>query len=71
MILIARVISMKLVNRCVWFVRKGIQYEFYIDDKFYDAEEIRLVAQKARENMEKRSLDIILKRVVNEEFQWF
>ena len=57
-------------HRSLWFVRKGMQYEFYIDDNFYDAEEIRENAQKAREKMEKRALNIILKRIVNEEFQW-
>ena len=39
-------------------------------DKFYDLEEIRENGKKARQNMEQRSLDIILKRLLNEEFQW-
>ena len=39
-------------------------------DKFYDLEEIRENGKKARQNMEQRSLDIILKRLVNEHFQW-
>ena len=39
-------------------------------DTFYDLEEIRENGKKARQAMEKRALDIILKRVVNEEFQW-
>ncbi len=56
--------------RSVWFVRKGIQYEFYIDDKFYDAEEIKGNAKKARQQMESRALNQVLKRIVNETFEW-
>jgi hypothetical protein len=37
---------------------------------FYDLEEIKKNAQKARHSMEQRSLNMILKRLVNEEFQW-
>lgn len=36
----------------------------------YDLEEIRENGQRARQNMEKRSLDMILKRLVNENFEW-
>jgi len=39
-------------------------------DIFYDLEEIREKSQKARQQMEQRSLNIILKKLVNEEFQW-
>jgi hypothetical protein len=39
-------------------------------DTFYDLEEIREKAQKARQQMEARAINIILKRLVNEEFQW-
>jgi hypothetical protein len=38
-------------------------------DTFYDLEEIRENGKRARQNMEQR-LDIILKRLVNEHFQW-
>jgi hypothetical protein len=41
-----------------------------VDDEFYDAEKIRERAQSAIQSMEQRSLNIILKRLVNEEFQW-
>jgi hypothetical protein len=37
---------------------------------FYDIEEIRYNAKKAIESMEQRSLDLILKRLINEEFEW-
>lgn len=54
----------------VWFSRKGIDYEFSVDDKFYDVEEIRDNAKKARQQLEKRSLNMVLKRLVNEQFEW-
>ena len=37
---------------------------------FYDTEEIRDNARKAVQSMEQRSLDLILKRLINEEFKW-
>jgi hypothetical protein len=39
-------------------------------DKFYDLEEIIENGKKARQAMEQRALDIILKRLVNETFEW-
>ena len=42
----------------------------YESDMFYDIQEIRDNARKARQNMEQRALDKILKRIVNEEFKW-
>jgi hypothetical protein len=38
---------------------------------FHNIEEVKENKKKAMQTMEKRSLDMILKRVVNEEFQWF
>ena len=43
---------------------------FSSTDTFYDLEEIIENGKKARQNMEQRSLDIILKRLLNEHFQW-
>jgi hypothetical protein len=37
---------------------------------FYHPEEVKKNAQKARDKMEQRSTNMILKRLVNEEFQW-
>jgi hypothetical protein len=37
---------------------------------FYDIEEIRVNARKAIQSMEKRTLNLILKRLINEEFEW-
>lgn len=36
----------------------------------YDLEEIRDTAKRARQQMEQRALNKILKRLVNHEFQW-
>jgi hypothetical protein len=41
----------------------------YTDYDYYDVCKINN-AQKARHDMEKRSLDMVLKRLVNEHFQW-
>lgn len=51
-------------------IRITTYYSYYEEDYYYDPEEIKKNAQKARQTMEQRSLDMILKRVVNEEFQW-
>ena len=39
-------------------------------DIVYDLEEIKENGQRARQAMEKRSLDMVLKRLVNEHFEW-
>jgi hypothetical protein len=57
-------------SESAWFIHRGFNIEFDRDDKFYDAEEIREKAQKARQQMEHRSVNIILKKLVNEEFEW-
>lgn len=43
---------------------------YYESDTFYDLEEIRVNAKKAVQSMEQRSLNLILKRLINEEFEW-
>ena len=40
------------------------------NDIIYDLDKIKDHAKKAKETFEKRTLDKILKRLVNEEFQW-
>ena len=52
-----------------WFLIKTLCY-YTDDDLFYDVEQIRECAQKARQQMEHRSVNMILKRLVNEDFQW-
>jgi len=42
----------------------------YKGDIYYDWDEIRDNARRAREAFEQRVLNQILKRLVNEEFQW-
>jgi len=40
------------------------------NDIVYDLEQIRENGKKARQTMEQRSLDMVLKRLVNETFEW-
>jgi len=50
-----------------------IEYSHYVFtdiDTFYDIQEMRERKIKAIQSMEKRSLDIVLKRLVNEHFEW-
>jgi hypothetical protein len=51
--------------------RRGInRYVFYEDDYYYDPEQIKRNAQIARNQMEERSMNMVLKKLVNEEFKW-
>lgn len=45
----------------------GFCFDF---DIYYDIEEIRDNARKAIDSFELRSVNIILKRLINEEFEW-
>lgn len=54
-----------------WFYNNSLSCSYTGDDEFYDVEKIRVNAQKAIQTMEQRSLNMILKRIVNEEFQWY
>jgi hypothetical protein len=63
----------------VTLTKNGKKYKlpealFYKEDKFYDAEmyinNIKDMANNARQNMESRALEKILKRIVNEHFEW-
>jgi hypothetical protein len=57
----------------LWFRNNDVNHKFRRDYKFYDAEEIDKIrenAKKAREQMEQRTVNMILKKLVNEEFQW-
>ena len=40
------------------------------NDIVYDLDKIKEESKKAKESFEQRSLNMILKRLVNEEFQW-
>ena len=54
-----------------WFIdNTGFNYEFKRDDHFYAVEEIKEIAQQAKQKMENRALKEILKGIVNETFEW-
>jgi hypothetical protein len=57
-------------SESAWFIKRGYHIEFERDNEFYDAEEIKETAQKARNQMESRALNKILKQLVNETFEW-
>lgn len=44
--------------------------DFRKTDIFHDLEKVKDNSKTARDTMELRSLDILLKRLVNEEFEW-
>ena len=44
--------------------------DFHKTDIFYDIEKVKDNRKKAIQNMEKRALDLILKKLVNEHFEW-
>jgi len=52
------------------FSINGINKFFFEEDLYYDLNKIRDNANKARNQMESRALDKILKSLVNENFQW-
>ena len=53
-----------------WFYNNSLFCSYTGDDEFYDVEKIRENSQKAIQTMEHRSVNMILKRLVNEEFEW-
>jgi hypothetical protein len=50
--------------------QRTTRHVFFETDYYYDPEQIKDNAQQAREQMEYRSVDMILKKLVNEEIQW-
>jgi hypothetical protein len=63
----------KFENVNMWyslFSINGNKTCFFESDTYYDFNKIKDNANQARKNMEQRALDKILKRIVNEEFQW-
>lgn len=57
----------------ITFTRDDVDYlgALLLDSNdIYDLEEIRDKSRKARQTMEHRSLNMILKRLVNEHFEW-
>ena len=50
---------------------KKSEFSFFSKDfEFYDIQEIRDNAIKAKQKMEQRTLLLILKRLINEDFVW-
>jgi len=52
---------------------KMIEFSHYVftnEDTFYNIQEMRDNKMKAIQSMEQRSLEMVLKRLVNEHFQW-
>lgn len=57
-----------------YFTCNDKKYRFNECDYYYDIKpfkkEIKRIAEKARQQMEHRAVNMILKRLVNEHFQW-
>ena len=50
---------------------KKSEFSFFSKEfEFYDIQEIRENARKAKQSMEQRALKIVLQRLVNEHFEW-
>ena len=54
----------------IFFICNNKNHLFNECDYYYDIEEIKCRAKNARQQMEQRALDKILKRLVNEYFEW-
>ena len=65
-----RAIDTDVININMNFTRATYRHLFFEEDYYYDPEIIRENAQQAREKMEERALNMILKRIVNENFKW-
>lgn len=64
-----RAIDIDVININMNFTRATCRHLFYEEDYYYDPEKIRENAQFAKQSMEQRALDMILKRIVNEHFE--
>jgi hypothetical protein len=65
-----RAIDTDVININMNFTRAPYRHLFFEEDYYYDPEKIRENAQLAKQSMEQRALDMILKRIVNEHFEW-
>jgi hypothetical protein len=68
-------VEMKTINNSKFGEPKysTIEYSHYVftnTDTFHNIQQMRENKIKSQESMEQRTLDIILKRLVNEHFQW-
>ena len=65
-----RAIDIDVININMNFTRSFYRHLFFEEDYYYDPEKIRENSQLAKQSMEQRALDMILKRLVNEHFEW-
>ena len=65
-----RAIDRDVININMNFTRETYRHLFFEEDYYYDPEKIRENAQIAKQTMEQRALDMILKKLVNEHFEW-
>lgn len=64
------VIKMRNVT-LLGITNKKSEFSFFSKEfEFYDVQEIRDNAQRAKQSMEQRSLKIILQRLINDDFEW-
>lgn len=61
----------KVISWYSLFSINGHKKYFFESDTYYDLKQITDNAKRAKENMELRALNKILKCIVNEEFQWY
>ena len=61
-----------LGHRCTSSSMSRYDLMFFINDvyTFHDVDQIKENGKKAIQSMEKRTLDMVLKRLVNEHFEW-
>ena len=52
------------------FTRTTYRHLFVEEDCYYDPEKIKKTSTLAKQSMEQRALNMILKRLVNEHFEW-
>ena len=68
-------VTVYLRNTNIYFTRDDECYlgalSLDTSNTFYDWEEIREKSKRARQQMEQRSLNMILKRLINNDFQWY
>ena len=57
-------------GRYTALIRKNLMLVSNGSYTFHDVDQVKENKKKAIQNMEKRSLDIVLKRLVNEHFEW-
>ena len=65
-----RAIDINVININMNFTRATCRHLFFEEDYYYDPEKIKKNSHLAKQSMEHRALNMILKRIVNEHFEW-